>query len=236
MNVLSLDDWAYSLLNTINPKLMDDEEVDLRQVKTWIIDTRAIFLKNLLNTRKGIESNLVQTIANEPVEYVSTSGKDKIFRTKNTIPPFVMLDSGPAISRIGSTNSLEPSFKLFSNTAEVPFSGHGRFNKYSVFAYLDGDRIFLKTKDPLFIIGINSEINISAVFVDPRDLSEYKDENGKPAFSDRYSNFPMDRETKTYIENQIKQSKFAFTEQSIPDNVNDSQDNSEDKMMRGDGR
>lgn len=225
---LTLDEWAYELLNNVNPKLKDDEEVNLRQVKSWIIDQRALFLKNKLNTHREIETAITQTLPKLTLEFVTAKDSPiKIFRTVDQIPTVIKTEWGLAIVRIGPTEVYKPSFKFHQSLNAIPFAGNGRFNKYSVFAYMQNDRIYIKTKDPIFPLDENNQIGMSAVFVDPRSLEGFRDDDGRPVYSDAYTSFPMDRDSKAYIEAAIMESKFAITERSVPDEVQDGKDNSD---------
>lgn len=224
---MTLNKWAYDILNEINPLLVDDEEVNLRQVKDWILDYRAEFLKNNLNSYRQIESNISQTIPELQLDFELTSvNGDKVFKTTKRIPNIIMMQSGPAIVRVGPKDLGVPSWKVFSDLKAVSFAGNGRFNKYQVFAYLQNDFLYIKTKDPSFPLGIDNQISITAVFENPKDLSEFNDEQN-PVYSDEHTDFPMNRDMRNYIFNAIKQQKFAITENSNPDKENDGEDNSD---------
>jgi hypothetical protein len=224
---MTLDNWAYSILNTVNPKMMDDEEVNLRQVKEWIVTKRATFLRNKLNSQKQIDVNISQTIPVLEMKFeVSSLQGGKVFKSAETIPNIISLEYGAAIVRIGSVDLTEPSFKFFDDLKAVSFSGNGRFNKYSIFAYMHNHYIYIKTKDPLFLL-TNAGLSMTAVFSDPTELSKFRTSDGKLVYSDSTVPFPMDREFKDYIDNAITQDRFAITEISNPDMVTDAKDNSD---------
>jgi len=226
---MTLNDWAYGLSNIINPLLADDEEVNLRQIKNWILDARALFLKNNLESQKQLEYNISQTLPNLDLEYVSTGVSGfKTWKTVKTIPNIIMLDStGPAIVRLGSEDFTEPGWKIHKNLAAVSFAGNGRFNEYQIFGYLNNDFIYFKSKDPLFPLNINNKVFLTAVFSDVRDLEGFNNSDGKPVYSDQHTDFPANRHMKTYIENMILKERFGITEKSNPDKKNDGTDNSD---------
>jgi hypothetical protein len=226
---MTLNEYAYSLLNTVTPKLADDEQVDIRQVKTWIIDTRLTFLKNQLNQSRFIDPSITQTItkSNFTLQYDSQHNGVSLFKTVGTIPKILQMYQGPAILRIGPASPIAPSFRFSNDLKEIAYTGHGRFNTYGIFCYLEGDRLFFKTRNSLFIVEYNNNLSLTAVFSDPTELSKYS-ENGKPIYSDEHTEFPMNRDMKMYIEKEIITSKFGITEQAVPDEENDGRDNVDD--------
>lgn len=230
---LSLNDYAYSLLNIVNPKLMDDQEVDIRQLKNWIIDTRLVFIKNTLNKNRSIDSSITQTIPanNFDIEFVTSNNGQAIYRTTIKIPKLVQLNHGVAIVRVGPKSINEPSFKLYLDINEVAFSGNGRFNKHLPIAYVDGEYMYFKTTNPIFAVLYANNISITGVFADPRTLSGLSTENGEAIYSDRYTPFPMNRDMKTYIEKEILSTHFPITQSSLSDDINDGVDNSIEKAI-----
>lgn len=225
---MTLNNWAYSILNTVNPLLVDDEEVNIRQVKEWIIDYRATFLKNKLDEGKQLDYTISQTIPKLELKFIETSfDGSRIFRTKESLPDVISLKYKGAIMRIGPTDLTIPSYKISQDIKEVPFLGNGRFNGGQIFTYLNGSHIYVKTKDPLFPIQVNNELSVTAVFSNPRDLGKYRDSENKLVYSDEHTEFPLNREMKSYIDAQIIKEKFRITENSNPDKVNDGQDNSD---------
>lgn len=230
---MTLNDWAFSLLNDVNPHLVDDEQVDIRQVKDWIIDYRATYIRNKLNEGKQLDYSISQTIPKLNLEFVKTSfDKSKLFKTIESIPAIIGLKYKSAIMRIGPSDITIPSYKITEDIKEVAFLGNGRFNQNHIFTYLDSAYIYVKTRDPLFPIQIDNKLSITAVFANPRDLGQYRDENNKPVYSDVHTEFPINREMKTYIDAEIISKKFRVTESSNPDKINDGQDNSDQGQTR----
>ena len=229
---MTLHNWAYSILNIVNPLLMDDEEVTIDQVKDWIIEYRATFLENKLNSGKKATYQISQTIPNLELEFIQTNEEHiKIFKTVKIIPSIIGLKNSNAILRIGSNDVTTPGYKYTENIKEVAFLGNGRFNTNNIFVYLQNDFIYVKTKDPIFPITINNSLSIDAVFADPRDVGKYNTTNNL-LYSDKFTDFPTDLEMKRYIDNAILQERFNITERSNPDKINDGQDNTPQNVKR----
>jgi len=231
---LTLNDYANSLLNLIDPKVMDDREVDIRQVKNWIVETRASFLKNKLNQNRFFDESIVQTITgnNFSMTYKERLDDFFIFESNIKIPKLIPLDTGPAIVKVGPESMLAPSFKLYTDIRQIAFAGGNRFNKHLPMAYMDGLLLSIKTTDPLFAIKYSGKLVVVGVFIDPRELSGFVNKEGSPIYSDSYTPFPLHLDMKNFIDKEILQNKFSITEQSIPDEVNDGKDNSIEKMQR----
>lgn len=225
---MTLNDWAYSIMNQANPAIIDDYEIDIRQVKEWILDYRVTFLKNILDSGKRIDPSITQTIPNLKLEFVKTGyDKSRIFRTKESIPDIISLKYRSGLLRVGPTDLTIPSYRITDNLSEVPFLGNSRFNQHMSFSYITGGHINIKTKDPLFPIEEGNEISVTAVFTDPRELHKFLDENGKPIYSDVHIDFPMSKEMKTYIDKTIIREKFRVVESSITDRENNAADDSQ---------
>ena len=55
----TLNEIAYDLLSIVRPALSDDSDIDLRQIKFWIHNQRALFIRNELNRSRTIDADIV---------------------------------------------------------------------------------------------------------------------------------------------------------------------------------
>lgn len=226
---MTLDELAYTLLNIANPKRMDDDNVSLRQVKNWIVSTRALFLTTQLNKGVPIDYNMSQTIPEVPLEFLETShNSSSVFRSKKKIPQIITTHMGPALISIGdkrkdssAVTRVGYSYKILRTAQEAYVAGHGRFNHSMVFTYLDNGYLYVKTGDVMYPMVSKLNVFLTGVFADPRSLKDYTDSEGKPLFSDKYVQFPMDESFVNYLQTEILNSKFSIVEPNVPDDVQD---------------
>ncbi len=58
----TLNEIAYDLLSIVRPQLSDDNDIDIRQIKFWIRNQRALWLRNELNRKRSIDEDVIQTL------------------------------------------------------------------------------------------------------------------------------------------------------------------------------
>lgn len=227
MNIGSLDEMAYGLLNKLKPFMVDDEIISLRQVKNWIKDTRATFLRNKLNGIRQDEQELVQVIQRMGMIFDRTEHDGhRVFKSKESLPEIIHTDGGPVIIKV--EDGIGSPYKIVRDIRATPYLGYGRFNRYMNFVYLEENHIKVKTRDMIYPMTSNGLLSISAVFADPSQLSKFKDETGKPIYSDKYTKFPITMDIKKYIESEIIQTNFGVAERAVPDEHQDGRSNQGD--------
>jgi hypothetical protein len=185
----TLNEIAFDLLTIVRPKISDDSDIDIRQIKFWIKNQRALWIRNELNKFRTIDSELIQTICAE-LEEVDPSdccgidiGCDKIMRTVKDIPSTIELHAKEAILRVAGINKLTKPFS-YIDYSRVPFAGNSRFNTDEVYSFLHNKRMYIfSKKNPEYKFLEN--ISIRGVFEDPEEAAKFKDCNsGLPCYSD----------------------------------------------------
>jgi hypothetical protein len=190
----TLNEIAYDLLTIVRPQLSDDTEIDLRQVKFWINNQRALWVRNELNKKRSIDSDLVQTLCVE-LECVDASDccdvdlDVPILRSTKKIPDPIEMHSKQAIVRVGPLNKKAQSFSHVEYE-RVPYVGNSRFNKNLVFSFMHDGYLYIATNNSAY--GALEAVSLRGVFEDPTEAAEFKDcsGSGDPCYTDD-SNYPI---------------------------------------------
>ena len=225
--MVTLNELAYDLLELVRPNISDDEAIDLRQIKFWIHNQRALWLRNELNRYRTIDDNIIQDLGCVELEVADRSScadlpiDCNILRTKKEIPNTVELHNKTALTRVGPVDKTMPGYSIVEYNRAM-FSGNGRFNKQQIFAFLLNNRIYLKlsplNKDAKYL----EYLNIRGVFETPTDIAVFLDAAGAPCYTDD-TKYPVNRWMIDYMKDAIVKSSLIIEQQAIGDTVNDSQ-------------
>lgn len=225
--MVTLNQLAYDLLELVRPNIADDEAIDLRQVKFWIHNQRALWLRNELNRFRTIDDNIIQDLGCVELEVADRSTcadlpiDCDILRTKKEIPNTIELHNKTALTRIGPLDKTMAPYSIVEYNRAI-FSGNGRFNRQQIFAFLLNNRVYLKIS-PLNKDGKYLEyLNIRGVFETPTDVAGFNDPEGVPCYTDN-TKYPVNRWMIDYMKDAIVKSNLILEQQAIGDTVNDSQ-------------
>jgi hypothetical protein len=198
----TLNELAYDLLGIVRPQLSDDSDIDLRQIKFWIHNQRALFIRNELNRSRTIDPDIVQTICAE-LEEVDASDccnitlDCPILRTKKEVPNTIELHNKPGITRTGPVNKKKEAFS-FIEYDRVPFAAAARFTGNMVFSFLHNNYIYVYTKNPRY--ANLAAITIRGVFEDPTLAGNFCESDSTPCYTD-----DMDYPIKSWMIPGLKQ-------------------------------
>jgi hypothetical protein len=150
--MITLPLLAYDLLELVRASnIIDDENIDKRQLYHWIHNQRALWITRKLNTILDLDDNLIQTITSDLVfegntvelKYIQTEGKLVIGR-EYTIKDFEkgvtdFISVGATVNRVDHT---------FVATAVNPI--WGRFGKLEYSEIVPTDKhVLLRTKNKI---------------------------------------------------------------------------------------
>ena len=68
----TLNEISYDLLSIVRPQLSDDTDIEIRQIKFWIRNQRALWIRNELNRKRSIDEDIIQTLCAD-IEEVDAS-------------------------------------------------------------------------------------------------------------------------------------------------------------------
>lgn len=200
----TLNQIANDILSAVRPQLSDDSELDIRQIKFWIKNQRAVLIRNEINRNRTVDADITQTLCVE-LECVNASDccdivlSDKILRSTKPIPETLEMHNKKAITRIGPVNKKKEAFSLVEYE-RIPFVTEARFTGNMVFAFIHDKYLYIHSKNPRY--RDLAAASLRGVFEDPETARKFKDcENSEePCYTDD-SEYPI----KTWMIPSLKQ-------------------------------
>lgn len=165
----TLSEITYDLAQHLRANMIDDDDLDLRSIKYWVKNQRALWLKNELAKNKETPDKFNQFIASESVSGTST------LKYTSTIPVPLFVGGEAQLIRIGPTDDTETDYK-YGSYRHSKYYGNGRFNADFVFAYYQDNKVYIKGAD----LSSVTAIDIIGVFEDPLDISGMTDTSEYP--------------------------------------------------------
>lgn len=201
-----------------NAHVINDERIDPRLLRDFIMLKRATFIKTHLNGRQFVELNTLQT------EYLTLSAYDSSLERTGTdalslgnlilrtaeVPKMIEYRIGPAVYEISLPDIISKTIQY------VPFDrlrwcGNGVVNKHMLFAAFYDNRFYVKS---------NSEIEkplkyliLTAIFTDPTDVS---------TFDEEMDDYPVNLHMIEYMKNEIIRTDIKTILETRSDEKNDS--------------
>lgn len=201
-----------------NAHVINDERIDPRLLRDFIMLKRATFIKTHLNDRQFVELNTLQT------EYLTLSAYDSSLERTGTdalslgnlilrtaeVPKMIEYRIGPAVYEISLPDILSKTIQY------VPFDrlrwcGNGVVNKHMLFAAFYDNRFYVKS---------NSEIEkplkyltLTAIFADPTEVS---------TFDETTDDYPVNLHMIEYMKNEIIKTDIRNILETRSDEKNDS--------------
>ena len=225
----TLNEIAYDFLELIRAELSDDEHINLRQVKYWIHNQRAVALRNELNRFRTIDENIIQDLGCVELEVGDATDCPgielgcSVLRTKQTIPDTIELHNNTGITRVGPVNKADRPFS-FVHYKRAIFSGNTRFTQSIIYAFELNDRIYLKFNTHNPYAACLTHINIRGVFEDPTEVAAFVDPNGQSCYSDD-TKYPINKWMLDYIKTRIIAVNLQLATKPLADESNDADAN-----------
>lgn len=222
----TLNEIAYRILNKIRPYLSDDENLDIREIKSEVHKQRALWIRNELNKNRTFDDTIVQDLKCVdviPVDIAECCDVEidcDIIRTKNKIPDPIELHNFPGIVRVGSIDKTAIPFTLIPY-GRVPYVGNGRFNRNHTYTFLLNGYMYFISKNAKH--KYLEKVNILGVFENPEALTAFIDCSEEACYSDD-SPYPISAWMLPYIEAEITKA-YLPTIQIPTDQSNDARGN-----------
>jgi len=225
---VTLNEIAYSILETIRGKIGDDDNISTDQIKDMVHSTRARLLKQKFDKNlRVIDDGYTQSLGTIELELVDSSVHPTIpsdkFMLKTTVDIPETVDRRNyegTFTRIGPADRLSKKFNLVSYDRAIA-SGNGRFNRNEVYAFLLDSRIYL-ISNSIYHKPIQY-IDVIGVFQNPTQVAQFNDSNGDSLYSDD-GRYPISRAMRDDLENIIIKERIAPQSQAASDVVNDGTD------------
>lgn len=208
--MVTLNEMVYDVLETLRAHLVDDDDIDPRQIEAFVKDYRAQFLKQKIGRAVfGKDQSMVQYIPNLATEKVNASSipgvdhTNTLIRTVSDIPTTIpRMEYANSMLSISSPNKLAQSFTICSHDEAIS-SGYGRFNKDEIFAFPYDKQWYLYSRGENFKLIYT--INMYGIFNDPQEVYELM---GETFTGDE--DFYTPRDIKGLIVNTILRDKYKI--------------------------
>lgn len=215
---LTLDAMAYDLWLTIrNGRVVDDDDLDLRQIKFWIRNNRAVWIKNELSKGRPISQRFIQDMGCVELERsdlgICAPVGCSILRTKLEVPNTIEHNGIPTLTRVGPAVTNTGTYTVIPYE-RVPYVGNGRFNSKAIYAFWKDNRVYLTSASSSLNFTGMQKANIRGVFVDPEKVPGYSSTQ----------DYPLTEALWVYMKDIIMKSDVTMFLSTIGDVVNDSSD------------
>ena len=225
---VTLNQIAYSILESVRGKLTDDDNISIDQIKDMVHSTRARLLKQKFDRNlRVIDDVFTQSLGALAIEPVDSSAHSTIhagrymYRTVLEVPETIdRRNYEGTFTRIGPADKLATKWNLVSYDRAL-VSGNGRFNGALVFCFLRDNHIHLISGDR-YHKGVQY-IDVVGVFQNPTQVARFVDQNGDSLYSDD-GRYPISRAMRDDLENIIIKERIAPQSQVVSDVVNDGTD------------
>lgn len=217
----TLDELAYEVLELYRATYKVTDSLDIRQVKSWIQEYRAFLLKQkAMRPFEMIDQSYIQVLNLKDLEVIDSSllegspNNTYILRTISNIPAPIENNRGKIlITRISLPDLLKGNINLYSMDHALN-SGHGRFNKKQLFAFLFDNKIHIKSHLAQNELEKVEHLQIAGAFQDPYQAG-YLDN----------MRYPIAESMIRDIHELIKQEKLPYVTTPIEDPLPNDKDN-----------
>ena len=230
--MVTRNDIVYEIFEILRARIGDDDEIDERQIESYVQDYRAEFLRQRFNKDPfSINYSLVQPIHNLEVEKVDSSTIPEIgytekylIKTKETLPNTIRRTGYEgAITYVGSPDIRGISFTVTDKQSAVE-NGHGKFNRDEIFAFMYNDYLYMVSRGDAF--KLIYYVNVAGVFEDPEEAYLLNQDDDYDYTGDE--NYYTTRDLKTFIVGAILKEKFNILVNQPVDRI----DNGEHKLQQ----
>ena len=182
----TLNEIAYDILSAVRPQLSDDSELDIRQIKFWVKNQRALLIRNEINRNRTIDTDVPETIE---------------------------MHNMKAITRVGPINKKKESFSLIEYD-RVPFVTSAKYVGNMVYAFMYEKHLYIHTTNPRYHSLVVAALR--GVFEDPEAVKSFKDCDDTDIFCyTDDSPYPMNTWMIPYIKQVILQQFGAQSQAEI---------------------
>ena len=215
---LTLDALAYDLHLTIrNGRIVDDDDLDIRQIKFWIRNNRAVWIKNELNKGRPISQRFIQDLGCVELQHADLGICSNVgctfLQSKIDIPNTIEHNGTPTLTKVGPSIVNQGTFTIIPYE-RVPYIGNGRFNSKAIYAFWKDNKICLVSASSSLNFTGMQKINVRGVFADPEAVPGY----------DATKDYPISEALWVYMKDIIMKSDITMFLSTIGDVVNDAND------------
>jgi len=176
MSTYTLNKLGHEIMEVYRDTVKDTDSLDMRLIRQWIHDTRALFIKQKIQKSIfSLDKSLVQDLGKITLEFVDTSVDDSIVLGENillstiSVPRAIENNSGlEYFTHISTVDRTERRFK-FIDTELLPQAGKSRFDFETVYVFRLGDKLALFSRDETY--KVLESINVRGIFQNPEEAA-----------------------------------------------------------------
>lgn len=226
---MNLNEISFDLLSIIRGggMLSDDDELDIRYIKYWVKTQRALWIHNDLNKGRSVDTNIIQDLGCVAMETTDAStccllpSNCSVFRSVQDIPVTIQLNNSDLITHVGPVNMMIPTSFSYIPYQQALWSGNGRYNFNTTFAFLYNNKIYLKVPPENLLGNAITYINIRGVFEDPEEVRRFSTCNGQSCYTDN-SKYPVNMWMIDYMKTAILNANIKILLTTPVDKTNNS--------------
>jgi len=222
----SLNQITFDVIETYRENYKDTDALDIRRVRSWVDNTRAVLLKRKLERSifniGQVFNQTLPAVALEQIDVSSTpstySFGDIILATTIDIPRGIETpDELEAITRISTMNITEARFK-FIHLNMLPYEGNGRYDYSTIYVFRIGNKLGFWSKDDAY--QALSAVDITGIWQDPVAAARIAD--ATYSFDDEY---PMSQSMAEDVKKMIYKDYLRITINPPVDKTEDNEHN-----------
>lgn len=215
-----IKELVYNLRNQLKAVWSDDIKMSDRQIEFMINYIREKLIVQQLQKGRSISSNIKQDLGQVSIQRIDKAatgtilvGRD-ILRTTVIVPQPIELDQQDLFTYIGGLDK----------QSSIPYKtkATARWNKYT--KYSSKESLAYYSNGYIYITNCSNPslryINIEGVFLNPRDVHNFKNPNGTPCYDPDIDNYPLSGRMVDTIMDLIKNKEYNLYLQLPTDETN----------------
>lgn len=226
--ILTFPHLVYNIRNVIRDNRSDDIKITDRQLEFIINYTRALLIKQDIDKKRPISSNIIQDLGEVDLVKIDASEIDGlpsnriVLRTTNPIPKLIELSNKDAIIYVGGLDKV--SNIDFTSKAQANHNLNSKYGSKLPMCYYRNGYIYIVNypKNTKYI-------NIEGIFADPREVSKYQ-HSDTPCYNITTDPYPISDYMAKALTKMIISEELTFFLQMVPDDVNDAADNDQNPL------
>jgi hypothetical protein len=198
---ITLNKLSYNLLETIRKRVVDDDVIDLRQVRSAVHGARGLLISQAIEKRPFAPlhdswlqelrpTTGVQMITVDASQITGLTTEQYMRRTIVKIPqPLIRKNGLPVFSRIGPINRLGVSYDIVSQQKALS-SGYSKYTRDYIKCFQVNGYVYATSGGDEH--QLPEYLDFIGVFQNPEEVYLFNDINGDSMNADSEQNYPID--------------------------------------------
>lgn len=203
--MLTLDQIAYNILNMYSGgRSTNNEHVSLRQIKEWVHQYRALYVRRDLNPNRRYRE-FEQTLPDITLSnFAAGMPDDPTVKRTAELPVFIRLKDEEAVVYAGPSNGFNPYQVVDNNSAR--WRGFSNYTATQPISFIQDRRLYVKNTE-------DSTVTIRGIFENPEEVHEFLVDLGHQE-EDAEWLYPLPRDIAESIVKNILETELRITKSS----------------------